>query len=244
MDLFFPKQMRYRVNESLKETMTLKTEDTGKVFEMAICLAYGIKYDGKYKYSMEDAEKLKQRLSKLHTLFPICKHTAKRGSRYDFTAVEDQTSHLSAKTTKKGVGKVAPQVVGQCQPSLFCKIIGIEYKGVADLKRLIQEQPIRILDVLVEHTFDCPNIFYNKEKDTIRYITLNSRINWDRFKFIWTCNPEKWNNSSTLKLVIDGKEIPLVEFQFHTKSRTNMAIRWCYENFLSIFKENLTVINI
>jgi hypothetical protein len=31
---------------------TLKTEDTGKMFEMAICLAYGIPYDGKYKYDM------------------------------------------------------------------------------------------------------------------------------------------------------------------------------------------------
>ena len=33
--------------------MVLKTEDTGKMFEMAICYAYGIEYNGKYKYSME-----------------------------------------------------------------------------------------------------------------------------------------------------------------------------------------------
>jgi len=222
----------------------LKTEDTGKILEMAICLAYGIQYDGKYKYSMEDAETLKEKLTKLPTLFPMCKHTAKKGARYDFTSVEDATLHLSAKSTKKGAGKVAPQVIGQCQPKLFCETLGLEYTSVPDLKRFIQENPAKILSVLVEHTFDCPNLFYNQEKDTLRFITLKNEINWDAFEFKWTCDPEKWNNSSTLKIVVQGKEFALVEFQFHTKSRTNMAIRWCYENFLSIFKENLTIIDV
>jgi hypothetical protein len=221
----------------------LKTEDTGKILEMAICLAYGIQYDGKYKYSMEDAETLKEKLTKLPTLFPMCKHTAKKGARYDFTSVEDATLHLSAKSTKKG-GKVAPQVVGQSQPQPFCEVIGIEYTSIPDLKRFIQENPAKILSVLVEYTFDCPNVYYNKEKGTIKYITLNRRIDWNYFKFKWTCDHEKWNNSSTLKIVVQGKEFALVEFQFHTKSRTNMAIRWCYENFLSIFKENLTIIDV
>ena len=222
----------------------LKTEDTGKILEMAICLAYGIQYDGKYKYSMEDAETLKEKLTKLPTLFPMCKHTAKKGARYDFTSVEDATLHLSAKSTKKGAGKVAPQVIGQCQPKLFCETLGLEYTSVPDLKRTIQENPAKILSVLVDHTFDCPNLFYNQEKDTLRFITLKNDINWDAFEFKWTCDPEKWNNSSTLKIVVQGKEFALVEFQFHTKSRTNMAIRWCYENFLSIFKENLTIIDV
>lgn len=48
-----------------EDNMVLQTEDTGKIFEMAICLAYDIPYDGKYKYSMEIPQKLKLRLSKL-----------------------------------------------------------------------------------------------------------------------------------------------------------------------------------
>ena len=61
--------------------MALKTEDTGKMFEMAICYAYDIEYNGKYKYSMELSEKLKERLSKLIEVFPIstCIHSAKNG---------------------------------------------------------------------------------------------------------------------------------------------------------------------
>jgi hypothetical protein len=86
----------------MSEKQVLQTEDTGKIFEMAICLAYNIPYDGNYKYGMEEPERLKHRLSKLLELFPMCSHTAKRGSRYDYTSDTDANKHLSAKTTKKG----------------------------------------------------------------------------------------------------------------------------------------------
>jgi hypothetical protein len=224
--------------------MVLQTEDLGKKFEMSICLAYNISYEGKYKYSMELPEKLKLRLCKVRELFPMCSHTAKKGSRYDFTCLVDKNIHLSAKSTKKGVGKVAPQVIGQSQPKKFCEIAGIEYTTIPSLKQSIQIEIKKIIPILVEYTFDCPNIYYNQEKDTIRYITLNQLIDWNKYIFKWTCDWEKWKNSSTLKVIIEDKEIALLEFQFHTKSRTNMAIRWHYENFLTIFADNLTIIDI
>jgi hypothetical protein len=222
----------------------IKTEDTGKIFEMAICLAYGIPYDGKFKYSMDIPEKLKTRLSKLIEMFPMCRHTAKHGSRYDFTSVTDKTKHLSAKTTKKGVGKVAPQVVGQSQPKKFCEIIGIEYTTNHALKQYIQTEILNIIPILVAYTFDCPNIYYNQEKNVISYITLNKPIEWEKYSFKWTRDWKNWKNSSTLKIIIDETEIALLEFQFHTNSRTNMAIRWYYENFLSIFSFYLNKIDI
>lgn len=221
--------------------MVLQTEDTGKIFEMAICLAYNIPYDGNYKYSMELAEKLKERLSKLLELFPSCIHTAKKGSRYDYTCLTDERKHLSAKSTKKGVGKIAPQVIGQSQPKKFCELIGIEYTTIHALKQYIQTEIIKIIPILVDYTFDCPTIYYNKEKDTIRYITLTTPIEWENYSFKWTCDWVAWKNSSMLKVIIEGKEIALLEIQFHTKNRTNMAIRWCYENFLTIWKDNLTI---
>ena len=45
-----------------------------------------------------------------------------------------------------------------------------------------------------------------------------------------------------LKIIIDETEISLLEFQFHKKNRTNMAIRWYYEHFLTIFNQNLCII--
>ena len=36
----------------------LLTEDTGKMFEMAICLLYDIPYDGEFKYNLEESKLL------------------------------------------------------------------------------------------------------------------------------------------------------------------------------------------
>lgn len=222
------------------------TEDTGKEWENAICKALGIEYDGPYKYSNYLAEKLKDRLQKkLPELIPYkLKHTAKRGARYDYTAETDDTIHLSAKSTKKGLGKVAPQVIGQSQPEKFCKLLDIEYTDVPNLKQYIQENITSVLPILVKYTFDCPNIYYNKEDDTIKFIRLIKDIDWNIYTYKWTCDYSNWNNSSTLKIVINNVEYALVEFQFHTKSRTNMAIRWVYDNLLTVCNECFTIINI
>lgn len=228
---------------STKAKMPLRTEDVGKMFEMAICLAYETPYDGPYKYGMELPEKLKPRLSQLLELIPMCHHTARKGARHDFTS-RDETKHLSAKSTKKAIGKVAPQVVGQANPKKFCEELNIQYTSIPALKEYIQKNILEILPLLMTYTFDCPIIYYNQQKDTIRYITLSERaIEWNSYKFRWTCDWTKWNNSSVLKIIIDGKETSLLEIQFHTKSRSNMAVRWFYDNFLDLFKENLCIIN-
>lgn len=220
------------------------TEDTGKIFEMAICLTYGIPYDGPFRYRMEDAEQLSQKLTRLTQLFPTPNHSARRGARYDFTGIDDPTQHLSAKSSKKGVAKVAAQVVGQSQPKKFCESLNIEYTTIPALKQYIQTEPTRVLDMITHYTFDCPNVYYNKERDIIQYIRLTTPIEWKNYDFKWTCDWNKWKNSSTLKIVVRGKEFSLVEFQFHTKNRTNMAVRWFYDNFLMIFKDNLTILEL
>jgi hypothetical protein len=225
--------------------LSLQTEDTGKQFEMAICIALGIEYKGKYKYDMKMAEELKPRLVKLTKIFPKCSHTAEKSSQYDFTSL-DNTTHLSAKSTKssKSGGKVAPQVIGQVQANKFCDIIGIKYTTDIELKKHIQTNIIDILPFFVKYTFDCNIIYYNQEENTIRYITMVKPVEWNKYKFRWTCNWDKWNNSSTLKVIFEKKEFALLECQFHSKNRTNMTTRWCFENFISIFKENLKIIDI
>jgi hypothetical protein len=220
---------------------TLLTEDTGKMFEMAICLAYGIDFNGKYKYSMDLPNKLQPRLAKLPELFPKCTHSANRGARYDFTSISDTTKHLSAKTIKKGGGKVAPQVIGQAQPKKFCNEIGIPYTTVSDLKNYIQTNINSILPHLVSYTFDCPNIYYHHEQDKIWFIQMIKDIDWTKMKYEWTKIGNDWNNSTTLKIKTSAGFMPIVEFQFHSSSRTNMAIRWCYDNVLDIFRDNFAI---
>jgi len=222
----------------------LRTEDTGKVFEMAICLAYGIPYDGVYKYGLERPTKLKDRLATLPSLFPKCTHTAKSGARYDYTAIDDPAKHLSAKTTKKGGGKVAPQVLGQAQPAKFCEILGIPYTSIAALKEYIQGHIKTLLPILTSYTFDCPNLFYNESTDQITFLTLTKPIDWSTYTFTWTKPHATWANSSTLKIDSPGGPKALLEIQFHSASRTNMAVRWCYETFLDVFKEHFTFVKL
>lgn len=223
----------------------LKTEDLGKIFEKAICLAYGIEYDGKYKYGLEAPTALVPRLARLPELFPKCVHTAKRGARYDYTVLDTPDLHLSAKTTK-GNGKVAPQVVGQAQPAKFCEVLGIPYTDVPALKAYLQSNIAALLPELLEHTLDGPTVYYNEATKTIRYITLKegTAIPWASYAYTWSCSAVTWANSSVVKIVVDGKAVPLMEFQFHSKSRTNMAVRWCFEQFLELFKDYLTVVDL
>ena len=215
----------------------LRTEDTGKIFERAICLAYNTPYVGPYKYGLEKPMTLVPRLTKLTEIVPACVHTAARASRYDFTSAD---SHISAKTSKRRGAKVAPQVIGQCKPAKFCELVGITYEDVPTLKHWIQTHVTDVLPVLAAHTFDCLNVYWNAETDAIKVVRLREPIDWVAVQadaWTWTCSAEAWANSSTLQF----RGIALVEFQFHTKSRTNMAIRWCYDNFLTLFRENLDI---
>ncbi len=224
---------------------TLLTEDTGKMFEMAICKAYDTPYDGKYKYSYELADRLCPRLQQILTkLFPQCKHTAQGGSPYDFTAVDNPTQHLSAKTVKKGTAKVAPQVIGQAAPKTLCTHLNVPYTTDQDLKCFIQSNITQVLEQMTRHTFGCPNIYYHQQRDTIKYIRLLQPIDWSQYTYTWTRDWQQWNNSTICKISnVQGKPISIAEFQFHSKSRTNMAIRWYYDNFIEIFKNHLDVVN-
>jgi hypothetical protein len=224
-------------------------EELGKMFEMAICLTYGIEYDGKYKYDMEFPRAIQTRLAKLPELFPKCSHSAKAGSRYDFTSIDNPTLHLSAKTNRdKNSCKVAPQG-GQAQPKKFCEELDIPYTDTPTLKKYIQTNIASILHYSMTHTFDCPNIYYNHATNEILFIKMIKEIDWSKMTYDWTRLGDEWvhrdgstdGGSSTLKIKTSRGFVPLMEFQFHSTGRTNMAFRWCYDNVLDIFRDNFSI---
>jgi hypothetical protein len=245
---------------------TLKTEDTGKIFEKAICDAYGIPFDGPFQYSQAEVDKLTPRLKRLVTdnLFPMCVHTASKGARYDFTAVADSGVHLSAKSNKKKGGKVAPQVVGQATPQKFweevcmCSSVAIAEPAIAEpaiaepaiaeptdpatLKKYIQENITTIMPMLWRYTFDSPIVYYVRDTDEIRFIAPaavagGNEPDWSAFQYTWSRSYDKWANSTSLRIIAPGgvKEETIMEFQFHTKSRQNMAVRWAIDKVLDLF---------
>lgn len=244
----------------------LLTEDTGKILEKAICDVYGTPYDGAFVYSQEEVDKLIPRVSNLKTAnhFPQCHHTASNGARYDF-ASDDGAQNLSAKSNKKKGGKVAPQVIGQPSAEKFCQVIGIEDPATIaalassppHLKQYIQEHIADILPVMWEYTFSCPIVYYVANTGDIRFITEThtttttapTPIDWSSYEYTWTRTHDKWENSTTLKISPlspssqpNKKPVSIAEFQFHTKSRTNLAIRWNFEAVLKLFHTRFAIV--
>ena len=242
----------------------LLTEDTGKILEKAICDVYGTPYDGAFVYSQEEVDKLIPRVSNLKTAnhFPQCHHTASNGARYDF-ASDDGTQNLSAKSNKKKGGKVAPQVIGQPSAEKFCQVIGIQDPATIaalassppQLKQYIQEHIATILPVMWEYTFSCPIVYYVANTGDIRFITEThttptpTPIDWSSYEYTWTRTHDKWENSTTLKISPSSpssqpneKPVSIAEFQFHTKSRTNLAIRWNFEAILKLFHTRFAIV--
>ena len=221
-------------------TSTVQTEDLGKKFEMGICLLYGIPYDGKYKYSMEEAGKIKDRIAPLLNIFPHqIRHTAKNGSQYDFTGLHDETIRLSAKTTKKD-GKVAPQVIGQPSRKKFCDVFGIaDTSNLEEIKSYIEVNAQLMLEKYFDTTFDCPILYYNQHKDIVQFIRLVSKVDWSSQVIQFTKTGAAWNESSSIKI---GK-VTIGEFQVHNH-RDCIKFRWSFEKLIELFKESFEIVNL
>lgn len=218
------------------------TEDLGKIFEMAICLLYEIEFDGKYKYSIEEANSIKNKLIKLKEVFPYqLKHIAKNGNKYDFVCINNHTINLSAKTTKKDA-KVCPQVIGQPSKKKFCEFFGIDLINTCDdIKIYIENNVKSLLEIYALNTFDCPIVYYNKHKNLLLFIKLKNNIIWTNYEILFShiIKNKKWNESSTI--IING--ITIGEFQIHNH-RDCIKFRWVFEKILDLFKENFEIINL
>jgi len=220
------------------------TEDLGKIFEMAICLLYEIEYDGKYKYSLEEANNIKNKLHKLKNNFPFkIKHIAKNGNKYDFVTIDDK-NHLSAKTTKKD-GKVCPQVIGQPTKKKFCEYFKINLLDIESwrdqIKNYIETNIKTLLDTYASNTFDCPIIYYNKHKNIILFIKLIEKINWTNYdiSFSHIIKNKGWNESTSI--IINA--ITIGEFQIHNH-RDCIKFRWAFEKLLNLFKDKFEIVDL
>jgi len=215
------------------------TEDLGKIFEMAVCLLYETKYDGNYKYSMEEAHAIQERIHKLKEVFPYkIQHIAKNGNQYDFVCVGREPLYLSAKTTKKD-GKVCPQVIGQPTKKKFCEFFCVDpLYNLDQIKEYIASNITSLLEIYTLHTFDCPVVYYNKHKNTLRFIKLKQKMDWSAHNvtFSHIIKNKKWNESSCI--MIGNKTIG--EFQIHTH-RDCIKFRWSFEKLLDLFTDHFDI---
>jgi len=220
----------------------LQTEDLGKIFEMAICLLYETPFDGKYKYSMDEANILRSRIEPLLMAFPHkIKHTAKNGSQYDFCGIDDDTIKLSAKTTKKD-GKVCPQVIGQPSKKKFCDFFGIDISfSLEEIKTHIETNVGNMLSIYFDLTFDCPIIYYNQKTNILQLIKVIKKIEWSEYliEFSHRKKNKQWGESSTISI----NNVTIGEFQVHNH-RDCIKFRWAFENLLRVFADSFDVISL
>ena len=218
------------------------TEDLGKIFEKGVCLLYGIEYDGKYKYSVEEAQKITDRIVKLKDVFPHnLIHSAKNGSQYDFTGADDAAIRLSAKTTKKD-GKVCPQVIGQPSKKKFCDFFGLDQAlTLEQIKQNIEDNLAPMLSIYFKTTFDCPIVYYNKKKDLLLFIRTLTEIDWTQcvIEFSHIKKNKVWGESSTISI----NNVTIGEFQVHNH-RDCIKFRWAFENLIEMFKTHFEIVAI
>jgi hypothetical protein len=209
---------------------------------MAICLLYNTPYVGKFKYSMSDAEKLRDKIIPLKKVFPQnITHTAEKGARYDFTCIDKDGLYLSAKSTKKG-DKVCPQVIGQPSKKKFCQHFGLDNSiTIPDIKKYIQENIQNMLQKYFEYTCDCPIIYYNQHKNLFLFVKKINDIVWNDYviEFSHIKKDKEWNESTTISI----QDVSIGEFQVHNH-RDNIKFRWCFENLIDKFKYHFEVVNI
>jgi hypothetical protein len=104
--------------------------------------------------------------------------------------------------------------------------------------------------MLWRYTFDSPIVYYVRDTDQIRFIAPAAEAavstggpDWSAFQYSWSRSYDKWTNSTSLRVVApgSGKEETILEFQFHTKSRQNMAVRWAIDKVLQVFAGHFKV---
>jgi hypothetical protein len=226
------------------EKKKILTEDLGKIFEMAICLLYDTPYIGNYKYSMEKAMLLRDKIINLKTVFPHnIVHTAKNGARYDYTCTDTDNKeiYLSAKTTKKG-DKVCPQVIGQPTKKKFCQFFGLDISiTIPEIKLFIEGNIYIMIEKYFEYTFDCPIIYYNEKGNKIKFIKKINNVIWNDYviEFRHIKESKLWNESTTI--YIEG--VSIGELQVHNH-RDCIKFRWCFEKILDKFNDKFEIINL
>lgn len=207
-------------------------EKLGRQWEMAICLALNTPYVGRYTYGMEVPQKLAQRLHSLSEHVGSLTHNPCRHGRHDFLATQQSGQvHVSAKSSKVKNAKVAPQVVGQSLKNL-CTALAIDTNDVSLIKRHLQENTEKLLRQMEDYTFSgCSLLYYNAPRDTILLVNQINPIPLKGINLHWTRPWSEWRNSSSIKI----DNVSVAEVQFHSKSRTNPAIRWYIDRVLEMF---------
>lgn len=217
--------------ESVKK---LKTEDLGKMLEYAVCLAISTPFDGVYRYSVEDAQKLKDRLLPVRDRLAGFVHTGKKSHLYDF---QNETSggHLSVKSNKKG-WKVCPQIIGQTTQKKFRQAFSLA--DDIPVKPFVESHLEQLLNEYASKTFHSPILYYNQKENVLGMYKQVGAFQWGELRL--SRSGDAWKESSTLYATRNGKTKTIGEFQIHTY-RDAVKFRFDFKNLYELYSDAITL---
>jgi len=235
---------------------TTNNETIGQSAEYTICINSNIvchiDYNRINKIMVRRINKLLKEnniLSNIPTIIDSCGY--KNGS-VDFKLKHNKT--LSLKTLKYKYGKVCPQKVGQPTLKSWDKIWNTNWNGELNKNtnrwEFIKSNIHTYLNRMLEGVFCCDYLIIIKNCNYLPSIKLYKKENlikklnyFNDQDIIYSREiyEEKWNEkkqkysemSSTIKLIINGNEIKIGEFQFHKSSRQELKFRF-WDNFIQM----------
>jgi hypothetical protein len=224
-----------------KPVKKLLTEDTGKILEYAFCKLLNTPFNGNFKYSVEKADAIANKMAPIKDAYVGYKHTGDRNNLYDFTKSDEE--HISLKSVKhKNSWKVCPQIIGQTTKKKFCNKFNITDINVVSIKTYIENNLNGLLVEYLANTFHCPVLFYCEESNECMIIKLKETIKWEEaaLEFLHKKKGSEWNESTTIKVTHNFKEYSLGEFQIHNH-RDGVKFRFDLKTLINVFEDSFDV---
>lgn len=227
----------------------MNNETYGISLEVAIADAFDVEVNGDYRERademvVENAIPVVLSLFEEYELPYPADHVAEGQNPIDFI-LEDGTT-LSVKSNFDGLGKAAPQVIGQAsaktwyeyfeqyipneEDSIYYNEMSYEEQGEV-FKKTVLANPADLLREYFSNIFECDYLFYGyhmrgeaENMDALLLGKYGFVPDWQNEDFTFTRNSvDDWNESSTIKYL----GVSIGEFQVHThrdcfKFRFNM----------------------
>lgn len=243
--------------------MAINNEAVGIAAEVAIAKSFGIGINPHYAARAEQVivdlllknDNVKRIFTKENMPIPI-EHIAEGQNPVDFILSGNKT--LSVKTNQEGLGKVAPQIIGQPTAETYFSYLENHFsnfsltdelatEGMEDTYEnrsyIFKKNSINNTDILVDmywrNLFDCDYYLHffnldNYSNPLNNYVLLRKKNPpiWDKSKFSFTQSLNSWNESNTLKYY----EISMGEFQVH-RNRNCFKFRFNMKGVMELLRK-------
>lgn len=241
--------------------MAINNESIGISAEVAIARSFGVRVNPYYEARSEPAivnlllknDNVKRIFYKEEIPAPT-KHIAEGQNPVDFILEGNKT--LSVKTNQQGLGKVAPQSIGQPTAETYFNYLEnyfynfslreeLAAEGLYDtyencsyiFKKNSMNNTAAVVNMYWNNLFDCDYYIHffnldNYSNPLNNYLLLRKAVSpvWDNNKFSFTQSLENWNESNTLKYC----GISMGEFQVH-RNRNCFKFRFNMKGVLELF---------